>query len=110
MTKTSAPGMDDPIVYYIPTLAPSGMTFYTSDKYPGWKNNLFVGGLAGQQLRRLEVNDETVTKQEVIFNQFGRVRDVVQGPDGLLYMCIHNAGSDTAGGTNAGMVIRLVPQ
>ena len=116
ITKTSAPGMDDPIVYYIPTLAPAGMTFYTGDKYPGWKNNLFVGGLAGQQLRRLEVDDESVTKQEVIFNQFGRVRDVVQGPDGYLYLCIHNAGSDgagfgggAAGGQTPGMVIRLVP-
>jgi glucose/arabinose dehydrogenase len=114
ITKTSAPGMDDPIVYYIPTLAPSGMTFYTGDKYPAWKNNLFVGGLAGQQLRRLEVADETVKSQEVIFREYGRVRDVVQGPDGYLYLLIQNATSDTAGfgGGSAqtpGLVARLVP-
>jgi glucose/arabinose dehydrogenase len=113
ITKTSAPGMDDPIVYYTPTLAPSGMTFYTGEKFPNWKNNLFVGGLGGQQLRRLEVSDETVTHQEVIFNQFGRVRDVVQGPDGYLYLLLQTA---TGAGTpypltapSPGMVVRLVP-
>ena len=113
ITKTSAPGMDDPIVYYIPTLAPSGITFYSGDKFPAWKNNLFVGGLAGQMLRRLEVDGEKVTKQEVIFNQFGRVRDVVQGPDGYLYLLLQTAtGTGTPYNLTApspGMVARIVP-
>ena len=103
LTKTSEPGMDDPIVYYIPTLAPSGIAFYSGDKFPNWKNNLFVGGLAGEQLRRLVVNDETVTSQEVIFNQFGRIRDVVNGPDGYLYFLINQ------GNPGPGLVARLVP-
>ena len=68
----SAPGMDDPIVYYTPTFAPAGISFYTGNRYPGWKNtSLFVGGLLGQALRRLVVNGHTVVSQEVLFNQFG---------------------------------------
>ena len=55
ITKRSEPGMEQPIVYYTPTIAPSGMVFYTGNQYPQWKNNLFVSALAGQQLRRLEV-------------------------------------------------------
>jgi hypothetical protein len=91
ITKTSEPGMDDPIVYYTPTLAPAGIAFYTGTQYPGWKNtSLFVCGLAGQQLRRLEISGDKVTKQEVIFNQFGRVRDIIQGPDGLFYIALQN--------------------
>ena len=101
ITKVSEPGMVDPIVYYIPTFAPSGMSFYTGDRYPGWKNSLFVGGLAGQALRRLDVDGDTVTSQEVIFDQFGRVRDVVQGPDVYLYLALQYA---TGAGTNFGLV------
>ena len=55
ITKRAQEGMEQPIVYYTPTIAPSGIAFYTGTRYPGWKNNLFVSGLAGQQLRRLEV-------------------------------------------------------
>src|SRR5687767_6457706 len=79
ITKRSEPGMEQPIVYYTPTIAPSGMTFYTGSRYPGWKDHLFVSALAGQQLRRLEIKDRQVTAQEVLFNQFGRVHDVIQG-------------------------------
>jgi glucose/arabinose dehydrogenase/mono/diheme cytochrome c family protein len=114
ITKVSEPGMVDPVVYFIPTFAPSGMTFYSGDRYPGWKDrSLFVGGLAGQALRRLEVDGDTVTSQEVIFDQFGRVRDVVQGPDGYLYLALQYA---TGAGTNygliapsPGLVVRMVP-
>ena len=64
ITKRSEPGMEQPIVYYTPTLAPSGMTFYTGSRYPGWKNSLFVGALGGQQLRRLETSGGQVVHQE----------------------------------------------
>jgi glucose/arabinose dehydrogenase len=114
ITKVSEPGMVDPIVYYIPTFAPSGISFYSGDRYPGWKNtSLFVGGLAGQALRRLEIDGDKVTSQEVIFDQFGRVRDVVQGPDGYLYLALQFA---TGAGTNyglvapsPGLVVRMIP-
>ena len=113
ITERSREGMEQPIVYYTPTIAPSGIGFYTGSKYPGWKNNLFVAALAGQQLRRLEISGRKVTHQEVVFEQFGRVRAVTTGPDGLLYVLLQNpTGSGTGLGLAAstpGMVIRLVP-
>ena len=108
ITKRSEPGMDDPIVYYTPTIAPSGIVFYTGDKYPGWKNNLFVSALAGQQLRRLETSGGKVVAQEAVFNQFGRVHDVIVGPDGLLYVTLQLPGPSLSAST-PGMVGRLVP-
>jgi len=113
ITARSHEGMEQPIVYYTPTIAPSGIGFYTGSKYPGWKDNLFVAGLAGQQLRRLEISGRKVIHQEVVFEQFGRVRAVTTGPDGLLYVLLQNpTGSGTGVGLSAstpGMVIRLVP-
>ena len=95
------------------SIAVSGLTFYTGAKYPGWTNNLFVAALAGQQIRRLEVSGAKVSHQEVVFEQFGRVRAVTTGPDGLLYVLLQNpTGSGTGLGLAAstpGMVIRLVP-
>ena len=108
ITKRSEAGMDDPIVYYTPTIAPSGIAFYTGDKYPAWKNNLFVSALAGQQLRRLEIDGVKVVRQEPVFNQFGRVHDVVAGPDGLLYVTLQLPGQSLSQST-PGMVGRLVP-
>jgi glucose/arabinose dehydrogenase len=114
ITKTSEPGMVDPVVYYIPTFAPSGISFYSGDRYPGWTNtSLFVGGLAGQALRRLQIDGDRVIAQEVIFDQFGRVRDVIEGPDGYLYLALqHATGAGTGYGLVApspGLVVRLVP-
>jgi glucose/arabinose dehydrogenase len=110
----SAPGMNDPIIYYVPSMATAGIAFYTGDRYPAWKNtSLFVGGLVGQRLERLELADDKVVEQEVIFNQFGRVRDIVQGPDGYFYIALQ---SQTAvpgiplGAVTPGQVIRLIPE
>lgn len=106
-------GMEQPVVYYTPTIAPSGIGFYTGSKYPGWKNNLFVAALAGQQLRRLEISGRKVVHQEAVFQQFGRVRSVTTGPDGLLYVLLQNpTGAGTGmslAASTPGMVIRLVP-
>ncbi len=113
ITARSREGMEQPIVYYTPTIAPSGIAFYSGSKYPAWKNNLFVAALAGQQLRRLEIGGRKVAHQEPVFEQFGRVRAVTTGPDGLLYVLLQNpTGSGTGLGLAAstpGMVIRLVP-
>jgi glucose/arabinose dehydrogenase len=108
ITKRSEPGMEQPVVYYTPTIAPSGIVFYTGNRFAQWKNNLFVSALAGQQLRRLEVSGDKVTAQEVLFNQFGRVHDVVQGPDGLLYVTFQQPGQVMSAST-MGSVARLVP-
>lgn len=114
ITKRTEPGMEVPVVYYTPTIAPSGMAFYSGSKYPGWKNNLFVAALAGQQLRRLEIKGRAVVHEEAVFEQFGRVRAVTTGPDGLFYVILQNpTGAGTGVGLSAstpGMVIRLVPQ
>jgi glucose/arabinose dehydrogenase len=108
ITKNTEPGMDDPIRYWTPSVAPSGIAFYTGDKYPGWKNDLFISCLAGQQLKRLEIKDGKVLHEEQVFNQFGRVHDVIQGPDGYLYVTLQLPGQVLSQST-PGMVARLVP-
>jgi len=114
ISRREAPGMDPPIAYYTPTIAPSGIAFYTGSRYPGWKNNLFVAGLAGQQLRRIEVNGRKVVSQEVVFQRFGRTRAVYTGPDGLLYVLLQRLTGPGTGlpfsAPPVGWVIKLVPQ
>ena len=90
------------------------VAFYTGNRFPAWKNtSLFVAGMAGHQLRRLQIADDKITAEEVIFGQFGRVRDIVQGPDGYLYIALQNptgAGTGLAlSASTPGRVIRLVP-
>jgi len=84
---TSAPGMEQPVTYWVPSIAPSGMSFYDGSAFPGWRGNLFVGALAGRHLRRLVVDGRDVVHQEVLLEgRLGRIRDVRQGPDGHLYL------------------------
>ena len=81
------PGMAQPILHWTPSIAPSGMAFYTGGKFPAWRGNLFVGSLKFRHLVRLELDGERVVHQErLLVNAFGRIRDVRQGPDGLLYL------------------------
>lgn len=108
ITKRSEPGMEQPIRYWTPSVAPSGIAFYTGSRYPGWKDNLFVSCLAGQQLKRLEIKDGKVLHEEQVFNQFGRVHDVIQGPDGYLYVTLQLPGQVLSAST-PGMVARLIP-
>ena len=108
ITKRAEAGMEQPIVYYTPTIAPSGIAFYTGDQFPAWKNNLLVGGMAGQQLRRLEISGDKVTHQEVLFDQFGRVRDMAIGPDGHLYLLLQIPGQPVSAST-PGVLARVAP-
>ena len=106
--------MEEPLVYYTPSIGPSQVTFYTGNRFPGWKNtSMFVGAMAGHQLRRLQIADNKITAEEVMLGQFGRVRDVVQGPDGYFYLALQNpTGSGTGlplSASTPGRVIRLVP-
>jgi glucose/arabinose dehydrogenase len=105
--------MDSPITYYTPAIAPSGIGFYSADRYPGWRNSLFVAGLAGQQLRRIEVSGRKIVDQEVVFDALGRTRTVTTGPDGLLYILLQDrTGAGTGIGlseSTPGKLIRLVP-
>jgi aldose sugar dehydrogenase len=83
---TGQAGMDQPVTDWVPSIATSAIAFYTGDRFPEWKDNLFLGSLAAEELRRIELNGQTVTHQEILFKGIGRVRDVVNGPDGYLYI------------------------
>jgi len=85
---TTAPGITDPVEYWDPSPALSGMTFYTGDRFPGWRNNLFMGALAQQKLLRLQISDdnEVVAQEDLLRNEIGRIRDAATGPDGYLYV------------------------
>jgi glucose/arabinose dehydrogenase len=96
---TAMPGLEPPVVQWTPSLAACGIAFYTGDRFAGWKNDLFVTGLVGQQLRRLVIEDGHVTHQELLFRGLGRVRDVVNGPDGYLYVVLNQPGR----------IVRLAP-
>ena len=79
--------MAQPIHVWTPSIAPSGMAFYTGSRFPGWKNNLFVGALAHEVLVRLEWQDNGIVREERLLEKsVGRVRDVRNGPDGYLYL------------------------
>jgi glucose/arabinose dehydrogenase len=84
---TAKPGMVQPLVFWVPSIAPSGMAFLTSERYPGWKGDLFVGALRGQMLVRLQLDGDVVRHQHRLLQDLGeRIRDVRQGPDGWLYL------------------------
>jgi glucose/arabinose dehydrogenase len=84
---TAKPGMEQPIHHWDPSIAPSGMAFYTGDKFPAWRGSVLVGALAGELLARLEVEGDRVVKEERMLRQLDeRIRDVRQGPDGYVYL------------------------
>ena len=84
---TQKEGMAQPLYYWVPSIAPSGMAFYTGDRFPKWKGNLFIGALRDQMLVRLVLDGDKVTKEErLLKDAIGRIRDVRAGPDGYLYL------------------------
>lgn len=99
---TGKPGLEQPLHYWDPSIAPSGMAFLTSDIYPGWRGNLFVGALAQQHVARLVLDGDKVIAEERLFEGVARFRDVRQGPDGYLYLLTDEAAPD-------GRLLRVVP-
>jgi glucose/arabinose dehydrogenase len=84
---TAKEGMEQPVFYWDPSIAPSGMAFYTGDRFPGWRGSILVGALAGSLLARLEIDGDKVVREERILRELReRIRDVRQGPDGLVYL------------------------
>ena len=83
-------GMAQPLIHWTPSIAPSGMAFYTADKFPGWQGDLFVGALAGKHLRRVKLGgplgDQIIGQEVLLKNRLGRIRDVAQGLDGFVYI------------------------
>ncbi|MCM4169066.1 Aldose sugar dehydrogenase YliI [Arenibacter antarcticus] len=90
--KTEMEGMEQPIYYWVPSIAPSGMAFVTSDKYPNWKGSLLVGSLKFQYLERLELKNNKVVNRVKLMTDLGRVRDVRQAPDGFIYVAVEGKG------------------
>ena len=89
---THRDGMEPPIHYWVPSIATSGLLIYTGDAFPEWRGSVFVGGLAGEQLARLTLEGRTVTSEETLVQRMGRIRDVRQGPDDLVYLVFDRPG------------------
>jgi glucose/arabinose dehydrogenase len=100
---THRDGMEQPVKIWVPSIGISGMMFYTGDKFPQWKGNLFIGGMNGQQLSRLTLNGRRVAREETLVQQMGRIRDIRQGPDGFIYLVTDNRDG------NATPIYRLEP-
>lgn len=84
---TERDGMEQPLKYWDPSIAPSGLTLYDGDAFPDWRGNLFVGALKDQDVRRLTVENGAIVAEEILFEEVGeRIRDVRTGPDGYLYL------------------------
>lgn len=82
-----AEGMEQPVIYWTPSIAASGLALYDGDAFPAWKGNLFAGALAFKQVRRVVLDGNVVVHQETLLeDEIGRIRDVRQGPDGFLYL------------------------
>jgi aldose sugar dehydrogenase len=92
---TAKAGLEQPVFFWDPSIAPSGAAFYTGDAFPAWKGSLFVGALAGQRLSRLTIRGEAVTGEEQLLMGINkRIRDVRQGPDGFLYLVIDDPNGE----------------
>jgi glucose/arabinose dehydrogenase len=99
--KATMEGVTDPLWHWTPSIAPSGMAFYTGDLIPAWKDSLFNGALKFELLSRLELKSDKVVKEErLLQNLHERIRDVRQGPDGALYLLTDNS---------SGRILRLAP-
>jgi len=95
---TSMQGVEEPRYYWVPSIAPSGMMFYTGNMFPAWKGNLFVGAMAGRHLVRLVLDgDKVVAEEKLLADRDWRIREVKQAPDGAIYIFAGN------------QLVRLVP-
>ncbi|HWA87874.1 MAG TPA: PQQ-dependent sugar dehydrogenase [Opitutus sp.] len=100
--KTAAPGMEQPVINWTSSIAASEIGFYTGDKFPHWRGNLFVGSLAQQKFLRIVLDGGRVAHREEVFHGLGRIRDIKTGPDGDIYLALEYIGK-------LGRVVRLVP-
>jgi len=95
--RVSWPGMEQPKNYYVPSIAICGIDFYEGNAFPKWKNNLFVCGMASQELHRLVIENGKVVDQEIVMKNQGRIRDVASGPDGSIYLSLVTGNKKKAG-------------
>ncbi len=93
--------MEQPIVYWVPSIAPAGMAYYQGEIFPEWQGDLLIASLAEKSIRRLNIEDEAVIDQEILFKDLGyRMRDVRVGPDGYIYLLTDSS---------SGKVMRVSP-
>ena len=98
-------GMESPTRFWVPSIAASGLVIYSGDKFPQWQGDIFVGGLAGQLISRLEMSEDfrSVVREEELLYGMGRIRDIREGPDGYIYAAIEDRqGAPTA-------IVRMEP-
>jgi glucose/arabinose dehydrogenase len=98
---TTRAGMESPVHFWVPSIATSGLMIYSGDRFPQWRGNLFVGGMVGQEIVRITLDGHRVASVENILQNRGRVRDIREGPDGLIYVAL----DETRGAT----LLRLEP-
>ena len=98
--NVEAEGMEQPVHYWTPSIAPSGMVYVDSDIYPGWRGNLLVGSLRFKYLTRCTLKDGKVVDEEPLMKNIGRLRNVIQGPDGYIYISVEDPG----------IIYKLIPQ
>ena len=91
--------MEQPITYWIPSIAPCGLAFVKGTKYKGWEGNILVGSLRFKYLVRCEMKGNSVVHKEVLLPNIGRLRDIEMGPDGYVYISVESPG----------MIFKLVP-
>ncbi|MFC0772386.1 PQQ-dependent sugar dehydrogenase [Terrimonas alba] len=96
---TKKEGMEQPELYWVPSIAPSGMTFVTGDRYKNWKGDILVGSLRFKYLNRCKIKNNKITSEEMLLKNIGRLRDVRMGPDGYIYVSVESPGA----------IFRLVP-
>ncbi len=104
---TQREDMQAPVHIWVPSIGVSGMLFYTGEAFPEWQGDLLVGGLRGQRLVRLRLEGQRVTREETLLQDAGRIRDVRQGPGGLIYLAIDGATRDIDGPPTR--IVRLLP-
>lgn len=96
---TKKEGMEQPVFYWVPSIAPSGMAIVSSNKYPDWKGNVLVGSLKFEYLERIILENNQVVKREKLFENIGRIRNVIQAPDGYIYVAVENLG-----------IVKIIPE
>jgi len=98
----SAPGIEEPLTYWVPSIAPSGLAFYNGDAFPEWQGDVFVGALVNKEVRRVDLENGIAVNEEMLFGELGeRIREVRAAPDGFLYLLTDS---------DKGKIVRVTPQ
>ncbi|MCH2467339.1 MAG: PQQ-dependent sugar dehydrogenase [Gemmatimonadetes bacterium] len=106
-SATLQDGMEPPVHIWVPSIGVTGMLFYTGTAFPDWQGDMIVASLRGEQLVRLTLNEQQVARQETLINGIGRIRDVRQGPNGIIYLAMDGDARGFDGDPTP--IVRLIP-